>query len=1199
MKIKKHVRRGSLAALIALALTSSALAMPAGGVVQSGDVNIGGSTDFSTVASGSTIGATTDSTINWDTFNIGNGETLNFNIANHKTLVNQVTGAQLSDILGTMNQTGGGGNVVLVNPNGIHIGATAVLNVPDLTLSALSIDQATDTTRVLKAGGGTGALAGQIVVDADAANHARFTANELNLIGQKVTVADGVVFDMGNTAGADGKAMLQVYATDNAAWTFDGDRMQTKNLTHNAGNGVSFGGTVNMNAANHSKDVEIGGATTQVKNAVFHGDSIETTAYAASKLSLDKRDADINKHSFVTEATAANTLTVDHIQAAGDSLSLGGGAVVLKNSTINVDDVSLDGVAKSATKGDGVRTETLTAPDRTVSIENTTLTANEVGVYGGKVDVANDVSFAPLAPGQRDFTVVAGNVDHEKSVYTTTTGNALAFHGKIDGFGTSDTHPIVLLGNTVNVDGANLGSVSPVGSLKIGAVNEVNAKDLATLAATATAANALSANGLTVKSPATTQFLGGTMTFTNANMDVAGEISVTTGALRELGNEARTITTAPDQKVTFAGAGTFKARSVDVRGGSVAVDSGITFEAKDPTHETGLDIVAGSESDDGHGAITYTMTRGNDLVFKGKSVNFGATEEEPVALLGATVNLDGAQITGNGFLNAAAANEVAVREGEGVLAKTTDNALTANGLTVAANKDLNFVGGNVTLTNANIAAGYGTVQMTAGSYQEKAGKAERIATTVDQKVTLAGTSNISAQHIATAGGKVSVGDGVTFASANPGGGAFEIAAGNQTFGETGTVSTTRGNDVEFHGKIQGMTSADHTVDITGATVNLNSAQIGSAGDNGIVNVMAARTTRIKDADHVDIAASAGNAVSAEGLTVNSGKTNVAGGNVALKDSTVQSSSPALIAAVNRLKFDGAEKTATAAKNNVVYMDGAKVKGSDVTTVSGKVQMVDNAEVEGTGDVHLYIGNSIATNAEGKTVTSVTKDNTLDMRGSKLKGDVVDFPSGGAGIYEGSTVTAATKLDNSEVRRTDGSTGVYQRDNTSAVTENGTTEDYDVTTEVPPRPAKPVPPPVPESMDAELSAQDEENIDTGRMAAQDALATATSKEEAVASLVKTIAKLNEKVAESPRQTAGIVVGMVKEIAETSALNAADKLDLQRAVLDAYAPVQELKDEQDHHAVRTLADAVRAAENTLVTATTHEHDSSNVQPVTFTD
>lgn len=1003
MKIKKHVRRGSLAALIALALTSSALAMPAGGVVQSGDVNIGGSTDFSTVASGSTIGATTDSTINWDTFNIGNGETLNFAIANGKTLVNQVTGAQLSDILGTMNQTGSGGSVVLVNPNGIHIGATAVLNVPDLTLSALSIDQATDTTRVLKAGGGTGALAGQIVVDGG-----HVTANELSLIGQKVAVADGVLFDMGGTAD---KAMLQVYATDNAAWTFGGGHVQTQNLTHNAGNDVTFGGTVNMNATNSSKNVEIGGAATQVKNAAFHGDKLETTAYAASKLSIDKRDADINKHSFVAEATAANTLTADHIQAEGDSLSLGGGAVALKNSTINVDDVSLDGVAKSATKGDGVRTETLTAPDRTVSIESTNLRANEVGVYGGKVDVANDVSFAPLASGQRDFTVVAGNVDHEKSLYTTTTGNALAFHGKIDGFGRSDTHPIVLLGNTVNVDGANLGSVNAVGSLKIGAVNEVNAKDLATLAATATAANALSANGLTVKSPATTQFLGGTMTFTNANMDVAGEISVTTGALRELGNEARTITTAPDQKVTFAGTGTFKARSVDVRGGSVAVDSGITFEAKDPTHETGLDIVAGSESDDGHGAITYTMTRGNDLVFKGKSVNFGATtEEEPVALLGATVNLDGARIENASHVNTAAAQRIVSKN---------------NG---------------------------------------------------DKSVT-AGT---------------------------------------------------------------------------------------------------------------------GNALSGDGLTINQGDVNVVGGNVALKNGSIHTGGDLTVMAVKTATL-GSEKTAAASKNNVVHLDGVDVNAANARTISGKTNLVNNARVH-ANDVAFRVGQKFA-----EDHVDATKDNTLSMWNSHVSGADVTLAGGGTETYQGSTVAASNALKQGDVTHTDGAALSLVKDAVSSVQENGTDADgftVKAAADVPPVPEKPVVPPAPSADETSLSAQDEENIDTGRMAAQDALA-ATSKEEKVASLVKTIAKLNEKVAESPRQTAGIVVGMVKEIAETSALNAADKLDLQRAVLDAYAPVQELKDEQDHHAVRTLTDAVRAAENTLVTATTHEHDSSNVQPVTFMD
>ena len=1009
MNLRKKMRRGSLAALITLALTSSALAMPTGGEVVrgAGDITVNGGTDFSTIANNATITANNDGQIDWQAFNIATGETLNFAIANGKTLVNQVTGAQLSDILGTMNQTSGGGNVVLVNPNGIHIGATAVLNVPDLTLSALSIDQATDTTRVLKAGGGTGALAGQIVVDADAANHASFTANEVNLIGQKVTVADGVVFDMGGSAD---KAMLQVYATDNAAWTFDGDRMQTKNLTHNAGNDVTFGGTVNMIATNSSKNVEIGGAATQVKNAEFNGDKLETTAYAASKLSIDERDADINKHSFVTEATAANTLTADHIQAAGDSLSLGGGAVVLKNSTINVDDVSLDGVAKSATKGDGVRTETLTAPDRTVSIESTNLRANEVGVYGGKVDVANDVSFAPLASGQRDFTVVAGNVDHEKSLYTTTTGNALAFHGKIDGFGRSDTHPIVLLGNTVNVDGANLGSVNAVGSLKIGAVNEVNAKNLATLAATATAANALSANGLTVKSPATTQFLGGTMTFTNANMDVAGEISVTTGALRELGNEARTITTAPDQKVTFAGTGTIKARSVDVRGGSVAVDSGITFEAKDPTHETGLDIVAGSESDDGHGAITYTMTRGNDLVFKGKSVNFGATEEEPVALMGATVNLDGAQIENASHVNTAAAQRI-------------------------------------------VSKNNGDVSVTAGT---------------------------------------------------------------------------------------------------------------------------------------------GNALSGDGLTINQGDVNVAGGNVALKNGSIHTGGDLTVMAVKTATL-GSNKTATASKNNVVHLDGVDVNAANARTISGKTNLVNNARVH-ANDVAFRVGQKFA-----EDHVDATKDNTLSMWNSHVSGADVTLAGGGAETYQGSTVAASNALKQGDVTHTDGAALSLVKDAVSSVQENGTDADgftVKAAADVPPVPEKPVVPPAPLADETSLSAQDEENIDTGRMAAKDALA-ATSKEEIVASLVKTIAKLNEKVAESPRQTAGIVVGMVKEIAETSTLDAAAKLDLQRAVLDAYAPVQELKDEQDHHAVRTLADAVRAAENTLVTATTHEHDASNVQPVTFMD
>lgn len=992
MKIKKHVRRGSLAALIALALTSSALAMPTDGVVQSGDVNIGGSTDFSTVADNATITAGTDSTINWNTFNIASGETLNFNIADGKLLLNQVTGAQASDILGTMNQTGKG-SLALVNPNGIHIGQNAVLDVNSLTLSTLGIGTKNDAETLLRQGA-LGARA--ITVD----QGAQFDiARKLNLFGGQVAVADGVVFNLNNVPDPR-ESMLEVVAAKELYWQEGADHdSDLSKWTMERGNTVDFHGTVNALSTGKDAEINIMGYAVNADRAHIDGDRAEVAIAAWTKLVSDDRNNAPVKTTKV-ELSPENVVRADGLQIREKkSTEIRGGKVELKNSTI--DSARLD------------------------------ITAQKSFDSAGNMDVTRG---------------------HE--ALTATADNSVALDNvTINGItGPERYHWFEITGGAVNIANSNIHTEK---TLNIGAVSSLDRM-------------------LKKREWASPIELEGTRTTTGANA-----LNVKNSTLR---------VTRPAWESPTSGA--------------VQAD----LNAKD------------------------------------------------VKLTGGTVHLTGATIE--------------------------------------------------TPLIAQIMAGT-TVEREDSPYNQTAHtpsttELHSLRSTPAHTVTIDGTSMIRSTDVAVGAGKVTVGNDVTFNLGDASGGAMEVVAGSRVpMGETEiTTSTTRGNDVEFHGKIQGMTSANHTVDITGATVNLNSAQIGSTGDNGIVNVMAARTTRIKDADHVDIAASAGNAVSAEGLTVNSGKTNVAGGNVALKDSTVQSSSPALIAAVNRLKFDGAEKTATAAKNNVVYMDGAKVKGSDVTTVSGKVQMVDNAEVEGTGDVYLYIGNSIATNAEGKTVTSVTKDNTLDMRGSKLKGNVVDFPSGGAGIYEGSTVTAATKLDNSEVRRTDGSTGVYQRDNTSAVTENGVTENYDVTTEVPPRPAKPVPPPVPASMDAELSAQDEENIDTGRMAAQDALA-ATSKEEAVASLVKTIAKLNEKVAESPRQTAGIVVGMVKEIAETSALNAADKLDLQRAVLDAYAPVQELKDEQDHHAVRTLADAVRAAENTLVTATTHEHDSSNVQPVTFMD
>ena len=424
---------------------------------------------------------------------------------------------------------------------------------------------------------------------------------------------------------------------------------------------------------------------------------------------------------------------------------------------------------------------------------------------------------------------------------------------------------------------------------------------------------------------------------------------------------------------------------------------------------------------------------------------------------------------------------------------------------------------------------------------------------------------------------------------------MELVAGSRVLsGDTKITTSAAGNEVQFHGKIRGVGLKNQDVDIEGHAVNLDHADI---RDVGTVHGVAMNRLIYTRDGHSKVYTGMGNPLSADGMTVESKETGVMGGQITLKNTTVTAETGTLQAGVIELADDKTKMS----RGGVIYLDNTKITMNHTpdafVAVGGTMNLVNGSEVKTPfGSAVFMLGQSY-NGYENKL--NVTKDNKLSLWNSKIEAhDLIDISAGGIGVWQGSEVNAGNELRvdmaSADTIRTDGSTGTLLRDAASHVTEAGAE-----VAEFAVQEAEPVPQPPTLPTETPLSEQDQENVDTGRMAAQDALATATSKEEAVASLVKTIAKLNEKVAESPRQTAGIVVGMVKEIAETSTLDAADKLDLQRAVLDAYAPVQELKDEQDHHAVRTLADAVRAAENTLVTATTHEHDSSNVQPVTFMD
>ncbi|HTV38249.1 MAG TPA: filamentous hemagglutinin N-terminal domain-containing protein, partial [Xanthobacteraceae bacterium] len=80
---------------------------------------------------------TNQAIINWNTFSVGRGDTVNFNQpSSSSSTLNRVTGSAPSWIAGTINAPG---TVLLINPNGIEITKSGVVNTGSFAASTLNI----------------------------------------------------------------------------------------------------------------------------------------------------------------------------------------------------------------------------------------------------------------------------------------------------------------------------------------------------------------------------------------------------------------------------------------------------------------------------------------------------------------------------------------------------------------------------------------------------------------------------------------------------------------------------------------------------------------------------------------------------------------------------------------------------------------------------------------------------------------------------------------------------------------------------------------------------------------------------------------------------------------------------------------------------------------------------------------------------
>lgn len=189
-----------LAVAILFASAGGAYALPVGGAVSAGSATIGSGGGTTTITQ-----ASQNAAINWQSFNIGTGETVNFVQPNASaTALNRVMGADPSSILGSLNANG---KVFLVNPNGIVFGQGASVNVGGLVGSTRGIS---DSDFMAGHYNFEGNGAGSVV------NHGTINANggSVALLGANVSNQGVIQAQMGSVALAAGNAFTLDVAGD-------------------------------------------------------------------------------------------------------------------------------------------------------------------------------------------------------------------------------------------------------------------------------------------------------------------------------------------------------------------------------------------------------------------------------------------------------------------------------------------------------------------------------------------------------------------------------------------------------------------------------------------------------------------------------------------------------------------------------------------------------------------------------------------------------------------------------------------------------------------------------------------------------------------------------------------------------------------------------------------------------------------------
>jgi len=211
------------------------MAAPVGGQVNSGDASINQSGLITTINQTSQ-----HANINWNSFNVGENETVNFVQPNsNSSTLNQIHDANPSSILGAINANG---RVFLSNSNGFIFGANSAVNVGSLFATTSQIDNLSDSNLELSAGG-QGSIINQGNINTESGGYIAFFTPSIENTGTLNSPEGNITLSNANSG--------VLYLPDSAGIGFTIDSLDSLNPIgiENTGTIKASGGQVLLSSA--------------------------------------------------------------------------------------------------------------------------------------------------------------------------------------------------------------------------------------------------------------------------------------------------------------------------------------------------------------------------------------------------------------------------------------------------------------------------------------------------------------------------------------------------------------------------------------------------------------------------------------------------------------------------------------------------------------------------------------------------------------------------------------------------------------------------------------------------------------------------------------------------------------------------------------------------------------------------------------